>query len=285
MLLDKDKLRERLKNIKLVVTDIDGTLVNRDNEIGEKSKELIKMLREKGVSFTFATQRIHSSVAPLAKELNITMPLITLNGSLIQDADAKTVINRSVIKRKYIERALKFANKYFVRIAFCYKDHIIYTDENSVLKDFMSRLGTMYESVESYDDYLHDIYEIMMSGNDKEKIKYIRRKMNPPFRKYLKIDYFRSRAFSGVYNLEIRRAGNSKKTGLKKLLKFFNYKKSEIAVIGDWYNDRDLFKYGGTNIAVQNAVPELKFMAHYVTEKTNDEDGVAEFLQLLYDAL
>ena len=60
--------------------------------------------------------------------------------------------------------------------------------------------------------------------------------------------------------------------------------RNNVAVLGDWYNDRDLFDYGGLNVALQNAVPELKSMADYITKANNDEDGVGEFLKLLYDA-
>ena len=60
-------------------------------------------------------------------------------------------------------------------------------------------------------------------------------------------------------------------------------KKNEVAVIGDWYNDRELFEYGGLNVALQNAVAELKNKADYITENTNNEDGVGEFLKMVYD--
>jgi hydroxymethylpyrimidine pyrophosphatase-like HAD family hydrolase len=56
-------------------------------------------------------------------------------------------------------------------------------------------------------------------------------------------------------------------------------------VLGDWFNDRELFDYGAFNVALQNSVAELKFKSHIVTERTNEEDGVGEFLKLLYDSL
>ena len=96
--------------------------------------------------------------------------------------------------------------------------------------------------------------------------------------------YFRSSSKLGVYHLEVRKSGTSKKTGIHKLVKHLGYHKNQVAVIGDWFNDRVLFEYGGFNVALQNAVAELKLMADYVTEKTNDEDGVAEFLKMVYDS-
>ncbi|MBK6536617.1 MAG: HAD hydrolase family protein [Ignavibacteria bacterium] len=54
-------------------------------------------------------------------------------------------------------------------------------------------------------------------------------------------------------------------------------------VFGDWYNDRDLFQFGGTNIALENAVDDLKEMADYVSDLSNEDDGVGNFLKMFYD--
>ena len=78
--------------------------------------------------------------------------------------------------------------------------------------------------------------------------------------------------------------GSSKGEGLKKLLKYLKLKEKETAVLGDWYNDKSLFETDALKIAVANAVPELKYMADFVTKRTNNEDGVAEFLKMLYKA-
>jgi hydroxymethylpyrimidine pyrophosphatase-like HAD family hydrolase len=86
-----------------------------------------------------------------------------------------------------------------------------------------------------------------------------------------------------MYNLDIRRTGIDKQSSLKKLAKHLNFSKNEVAVIGDWYNDMELFKYGGLNIALKNAVPRLRYLADYVVPKTNNEDGVGEFLKMIYE--
>jgi Cof subfamily protein (haloacid dehalogenase superfamily) len=280
--LDLEALKGRFRNIKLLVTDIDGTLLNREGEIGPETVRILKKLSERNVLLTFATQRVHSSIVPLAEKLGVKIPFIASNGSLIQDT-AKNCIYKSTISPKKVERALELAAKHYVKIVFCYNDVIVYTENNSVIKDFMNRYGTTYELVDSYRDYKDNVLEIIMSGNEKEVIKSIQRKMNFPFRIFLKARYFRSQTHRGVYNLEISRAGINKRTGLEKLTAHLKIKKEEVAVFGDWYNDRDLFDFGATNIALQNAVPELKNKAHFITEHTNDEDGVGRLLGLIYE--
>lgn len=283
-MLSRGEINKRLKKIKLVVCDVDGTLTNQDNEIGEQTKLYVKKLKEKDVLFTFATQRIHSSVAGYAKELEIKIPFMTINGALIRGLNG-TVLSKAIIPEKKVKKALDLASKHYVRVALCYNDDILYTEDNSVLKDFMYRLGSNYKLVDSYHNYKDQVLEIIMLGNEKSVIKHIQNRMNFPYRLFLTARYYRSSSRYGVYHLEIRKSGTTKKTGLAKLAKHLNVKKDEIVVIGDWYNDRDLFDFGGFNVALQNAVPELKFMAHYVTQTTNEEDGVGEFLKILYESV
>lgn len=283
MVISREELKSRLRRIKVVVSDVDGTLTTNENQLGEHTIEMVKKLRAGGVLTTFATQRIQSSVVDFAKELEIEIPMITINGALIQDVKGKTLF-KAVINPKYVKKALDFCDIFFVRIALVYNDEIIYTENNSVLKDFMYRIGTNYRLVDSYKEYVNDVLEIIMMGNEKSVIKYIQKKLNFPLKLYVYAKYYRSSTRLGIYNLEIRKTGTSKLTALKKLARHLKCRRHEIAVIGDWYNDRELFEYGGLNIALQNAVAELKNKAHYITEKTNNEDGVGEFLQLLYNS-
>ena len=285
MSLSLNDVKSRFKDIKLIVSDIDGTLVNNNNEISELTIDLVKKLKEKGILFSLASQRVHSSIIPLAEQLDVTIPFISLNGSLIQSSDGEINLNRSVIDKKYVDNAIEFAEKNYIKIVLCYNDRIVYTEDNSVLKDFMSRLGTTYVMVDSYAEFTDNVLEIIMSGNDRKIMKKIHGKLSFPFGLFLKCKFYRSQTFQGVYNLEIVKNGVSKKTGLKILAKNLNLTRKQVMVFGDWYNDRDLFQFGGLNIALDNAVDELKEMADYVSDKSNEEDGVGNFLKLFYDTI
>jgi len=284
VILSRDELISRLRKIKLVVSDVDGTLTNSYDYLGKKTIEYVSKLKEKGVFFTFATQRMHSSIIEIAKQLNVEIPIITVNGALIQDLKGN-VLYKSVINPDYVRNAIFFADRYFVRIALCCTNEIVYTENNSVLSDFMRRIGTNYKLVHSYEPYVNDVLEIIMMGNDKNVIKYIQRKLNFPFKFYVSAKYFRGSSSQGIYNLEIKKSRINKKTAIKRLTKHLKLKKSQVAVIGDWYNDRELFEFGGTNIALKNSVAELKNLAHYVVDKDSEEDGVGEFLEILYSEI
>jgi Cof subfamily protein (haloacid dehalogenase superfamily) len=280
--LELTTLRNRLKNIKLIVCDVDGTLTNDKDEIGDLSKEYILKIKELGISFTLSTQKILSSVVGFANELEIDVPFITANGKLICDRKNNILIS-NYLKPRHIRKAINLTKHYNARIAFCNNHEIVYTKENEMVTNLKHRMGTSYKLVESYDNNITNIVEIIIVGYDRRVIKYIHRKIRFPFGLFIKSAYFRLSSSSGMYNLDIRRAGINKESSLKKLAKHLKIPKSGVAVIGDWYNDMELFNFGGLNIALKNAVPRLRYLADYVVPKTNNEDGVGEFLKMIYD--
>ena len=282
MVLDSTTLRNRLKDITLIVSDVDGTLTNDQNKIGETTKEYVTKLKDHDVTLTFATQKIHSSVTNLAKELNISVPFITANGRLISDVNNKPILE-SYINPKYVIKAIKLTKQYNIKIALCTNHEIIFTEKNASLTKLPHRIGTDFKLVEKYDDYMHSIVEIIIVGYDRRIIKHINKKIRFPFGIFVNSNYFKLSSSSGMYNLDIRKSGIDKRTSLIALTKHLKVKKKQVAVIGDWYNDMDLFNFGGLNIALKNAVPRLRYLADYVIPKTNNEDGVGDFLKFLYE--
>ena len=83
------------------------------------------------------------------------------------------------------------------------------------------------------------------------------------------------------YLLTIKKKQSNKLESVKRIVKHLGFDKRNVAVIGDWHNDMPLFDFGAYNIAVQNAIPELKRKADYVTNSTNNEDAVGEVLELV----
>jgi Cof subfamily protein (haloacid dehalogenase superfamily) len=275
---------KKLRNIKLVVSDLDGTLLSDDGTIGEQSKELIKELRNYGVHFSFATGRLYSAVKNFANELEIDNPIISLDGSYIVDYPTNETIFESFVKERYVKKAIMFAENYLLQIALCHADAIYYTDSNSVIPQMLDKFGAKYQAVDSYENYMHNTLEIVYSSDLRESVKYVRGRFEFPFAIGCSTSYFRSHTHEGLYYLEIRKAGSNKGKGLKRLLKHMKIKPQEAVAMGDWYNDISMFELNTMKVAVANSVPEIIRMADYVTKKTNNEDGVASFLKMLLKA-
>ncbi len=278
-MLDKRKL----KNLKLIVFDLDGTLLNSDGEIGKESINLVKKLKKKGVRFTFASGRLHSAIVNHAKTLNLETPLITLDGSLIKSLDGK-IIFESYIPVKYVKRALQLADLFMLKIALCHADAIYYNASSSIIPNLIEKFGAKYVEIDSYEKYFNNTLEIVMVGEYKRTIKQVVKKLSFPHAFGLDISFYKSHRRGDIYFFEARKRGVSKGKGLIRLAKYLKIKIHEIAVLGDWYNDLQLFQTDALKIAMANAVPEIQNLADLVTKRTNDEDGVAEFLKLVLKA-
>ncbi len=273
-----------LGNIKVIFFDLDGTLLSKEGEIGKETKELVHELKKYGVHFTFASGRLHSALTRYAEELDIDTPLVSLDGCIIKSYPEGKVIFESFIKEKYVKKALNFANEFLLHVALCHADAIYYTENNSVIPVVMDKFGAKYEEVQSYDDYLTQTLEVVFAGDNKDSIRYIKDKMNFPNTFGISASYFKSNSYEGVYYLHIRKKNISKGKGALRLLKYLNVKEENSAVIGDWYNDLSLFSTRAVKVALANAVPEIKSLANIITKRTNNEDGTAEFLEMVLKA-
>ncbi|MEO8398696.1 MAG: HAD family hydrolase [Ignavibacteriaceae bacterium] len=275
---------EALKNIKVIFFDLDGTLLSSEGKIGNETKKLVKKLRRHDVHFTFASGRLHSSLINYAEELEIDLPLISLDGSLIKSYLEGKILFESFIKEKYIKKALGFADQYLINIALCHADAIYYTENNSVIPMIMDKFGAKYQEVESYDNYLSETLEVAFAGDNKESIQYIKEKMSFPYSFGINATSFSSMSNEGIFYLHLRKKGTSKGKGALRLLKYLKVKPENSAVVGDWYNDLSLFQTNALKVALANAVREIKSLANIITERTNNEDGTAEFLEMILKA-
>jgi Cof subfamily protein (haloacid dehalogenase superfamily) len=278
------ELENKLKGIKLIVFDLDGTLLNRAGNIGERSKQLIKELEKKDVHFSFASGRLHSAIINFAEELNLQSPIISLDGCLIKSYPGNKLLFESTLNKKHVLKAIEFAENFLLNVALCHGDAIYYTEYNSVIPQITDKFGAKYEKVHSYNNCVDKTLEILFAGENINLMKYVQRKMDFPYMFGLSSASFKSQRHEGIFFLEIRRKGSSKRTGVNRLLKYFKLNFNEAAVCGDWYNDISLFQTKALKVAVANAVPDIKNYSDIILEKSNDEDGISDFLEMVLNA-
>jgi Cof subfamily protein (haloacid dehalogenase superfamily) len=273
--------KSKLKNIKLIVTDIDGTLVDDNGKLGSESKKLLMELMKHDVSISLATGRLHSATTELAKELSLNGYIISLDGAVIKEYKNDRTIFESFLKHRHVKKAISISNDLLVNIVLCHASSIYYTEYNSVIPSLLSKYGALYKQVNSYEEYLSGTLEIVCASDIKDSIKRMEERFNFPYSVGCSTSYFRSKKNENIFYLEIRKTGSSKGKALEKLLKHISLKAEQTAVIGDWYNDITLFETKALKVAVANAIPELLNKADVVTGKTNNEDGVAEFFEMV----
>lgn len=273
-----------LRNIELIVTDVDGTLLKNDGSLGEETKKLIKQLAQLDVKICLATGRLHTAVIEIAEQLTLNGPVISLDGSLIKFHSNRETIYESFIKESSVKKAVKYAEDLYISIVLCHEDAIYYTEYNSVIPNLLNKYEAEYKKVESYNDYFANTLEIVCASDMKNSIKVMTDKFNFPYASGCSTSFFQSRSNESFYYLEIRKAGSTKGKGFKRVLRHYGIKASKSAVMGDWYNDISLFQTKAIKVAVSNAIPELINTADFVTERTNNEEGAAEFFEMVLKA-
>ncbi len=270
---------KELRRLKIIVFDLDGTLLNDEGEIGTESVRLIKLLEKKGVMFTFASGRLHSALTAYADELDIKAPIISMDGAYIKEYPKGKVISETYMPIKKVQKVIDYAERYLVKFAICQPEAIYYTEHNAVVPDLIDKFGARFEEVENYDHLLDKTLEILLISDIRNHLKYIKQMMNFPYTWGLLTSYSKSLSNEGLYFLEIRKKGSTKASGLHRLLKHLKINIREAAVVGDWYNDISLFETNAVKVALEHAVGDLKDKADLITKRDNNQDGVAEFLE------
>jgi len=281
MMVSELQKNNLLKNIKLIVTDIDGTLVNDNGELGFESKKLVKELMKLNVRVSLATGRLHSAVTDISKELSLNGYIISLDGALIKNSVDDKTIYESYLRTSRVKKAIALSEENLINIVLCHASSIYYTENNSVIPTLLSKYGASYTKVDSYSDYISGTLEIVCSSDMKDSIKKMEEKFSFPYTFGCNTSYFRSKKNENIFYLEIRKAGSSKGKAVIRILKHLSIKPTQAAVIGDWYNDITMFETKAVKVAMANAIPELLNASDIVTAKSNKEDGIAEFFEMV----
>ena len=269
----------KLKDIKLIVIDIDGTLVDTNGLIGAKTLNLSRELKKQGIICTLSSARSFYYSSHIADQLEVDVPFVTLDGALIKDRK-NNVIYKGIIKQKTIQKLISLAEHNYGKITVCDEHNLYITPRNSVIKQY-SRLSAPVKEVDTLDN-LDGVLEVLVYCEDKHSLRHIKDKIGYFHGYGVSMNVTKSPS-NEYYLLTVKKTGSDKLKSVKRLVKHLQLNRKNIAVIGDWHNDMPLFDYGAYNIAVQNAIPELKRKADYVTQSTNNEDAVGEVLELFHE--
>lgn len=273
-----------LKKLKLIVLDIDGTLLNENGEVLPETIRLAKELQKKGVRFTFASGRLHSAMTQFAEILGINTPMISMDGAFIKGYPNGEIISQTFIPVAKVRKAVEYAEQYLIKFAICLPDKIYYTEHNAIIPDLVDKFGAQFEETDSYEQLLDSALEILFISDMRRNLKFIRKKLSFPHTFGLITSYSKSLLNDGLYFLEVKKKGSTKASGLLRLVKHLKISIHETAVIGDWYNDISLFETDAVKVALDNAVGDLKDRADIITKGDNNNGGLAEFFEAVLKA-
>ena len=273
---------ENKKNYtKMIFLDLDGTLLDDNKKLPKKNREAIDAALEMGHKVLICTGRPLSSAIKLLPLFGLDKPgcyAITFNGGLIYDAGAKKAIYQKTLPFDQV--------KYVFEKAYEYGGiHIqTYTDEGFIC-EYDTPESQFYERMTKTDrKVVDDIFE-ELNGQEPCKILTIADGFCRPhldaFRESM-LEYCEGKmdvCFSCNEYLEFMPAGINKGNSIRWMCEYLGISIENTIAVGDAENDITMLKAAGIGAVMKNANDDIKQYGNYITEKDNNEAGVAEVIE------
>jgi Cof subfamily protein (haloacid dehalogenase superfamily) len=268
---------------KMLVCDIDGTLLNKAGELTPRVKEALKAATQQGVRLTLATgRRLHNAI-PVAQELNIDAPLILANGTVIVDPLHRETLFHQPLPPAVIEQVLPLVQEHGVwnrlyRHAFdgheTYYDSLPEASEAWLFASKDPERGK--HGPYAYDSLDFEPVNIALLDRE-DKIKPLIERFNE-IREKLPFELLVHHDFPGYLLVEFSHHECTKASGIGFLAEQWGIQPDEVIAVGDNVNDLEMIQFAGLGVAMGNAVEELKAIADVIAP-SNEENGVAWIIE------
>lgn len=275
------------KEYKMLVTDMDYTLLNKEKEVSDRNREALKKAVEKGVHMVVATGRIYTSARLYAKLLRLSTPIIASNGAIIREAsfnspeNTEKTIYKDILSQDTIREMLRLSHKYGIYCHFftdntIYSEKLInvslrYTEWNKYMgEEDQVKIKIVDDGEEIIEDAKSEVLKAVVFDDDDNKIQRLRDDIMETG--------IVSVSQSMKHNLEVMNKGVTKGNAVRILAQIYGINREEIIAIGDNENDISMIEYAGLGIAMGNAEESLKKVADHITADYQ-EDGVAEAIE------
>ena len=258
----------------LLITDMDGTLLDSNGNISKENLNAIEKFRKAGGKFCVATGRSVLSMASYFETLKFDIPIILYNGSVIYDYNKKEYLH-NVFLPETIYDGIEDVMKDFpdVGVLFVSDECYYIPQSNQSVDDFFA-----YYKIKSIKCTLADVPKQNSKG-----IFTVPLGMMDEFSKYITQKYGSQVHVtrSSVSLCEIIPLNTSKGAALLKLCEILNVDVKNTVAIGDYDNDIELIKNAGIGISVKNATDNLKSVTDIILDYTNDENVLEKVVEYI----
>ena len=249
---------------KLIVIDLDGTLLHSDKSISLYTRDVLKSCQKAGINVAFATARSESSakkyIGIIKPDIIISNGGATVNykGTMIYKCKLSVETVQGIISRclkcteGYGEITIETDEGYFWN----------YNEKPSADSDYENAIYT------DYNKFMHSAYKITADiANEKDA-----QNIADCF------DECSMLCFTGESWKRFAHKDANKVVAINKLIKYLGIVLEEVIAFGDDYNDIEMIEHCGLGIAMENAIPQVKKVANAITI-SNDDDGVAKYIE------
>ncbi|SDM25569.1 HAD family hydrolase [Halarsenatibacter silvermanii] len=261
---------------KLVVLDLDDTLLRDDQTIEPRAARTIKKFKDEGIEFMIATGRAYCTALPFQRELKIDSPIICHNGAFILDGDGRELYHKPVAL-PLAREIMNFCHEHGLELCIYNKDSLYFRRRNEQTAGYERTSGIVGEPVH------RPLAEVMDSPPTKMLILEEDRRRQEHYIARLR-DLYSCRlniTTSKSHFIEVINSSVDKSEALKYLGNHMDFEPEEVVAMGNGFNDLGMIDWAGMGIAVENAPAGIKNSADKITA-SNEEAGVARALQSLF---
>ena len=272
--------------ISLLVADVDGTLVNREKILTNRTRTAVQKLNEAGIIFTITSGRPPLGMKMIVDALNLTAPIAGFNGAVFFNPDF-SIIDQNVLTQAIAQQVVEIitahgldvwiyqGNDWFVR-----ERHGSHVDREEKTVQFSPTV------VSNFDGLLNNVAKIVGVSDDLEAVARCEVDVQQKFSGQVCCQTGASSrdgeqvsaARSQPYYLDVTHPRANKGAVVQRLCELLTIPAHEIATIGDMPNDVPMFEQSGLSIAMGNASVQVQRQAQYVTT-SYEEEGFANAVE------
>jgi Cof subfamily protein (haloacid dehalogenase superfamily) len=260
----------------MIAMDMDGTLLTNDKKISKENAAAIKMAQKSGVQIVLATGRPIDGIKSYLNELGLTSEkdyAIVFNGGIVQNVKTKNVISDKCLDMSAIDYLYPLSKKLDIDVHAFTKEHGLVAPKMNEYTELESTINKIPVNIMDFDDIDKNstLIKFMMVGSEDKITQLMTKLPKEAFEKYTIVR-------SSKYFLEFLNKSCNKGEAIKSLANHLNINISDVICIGDAGNDYHMIKFAGLGVAMNNAFPEIKEIADFITKDNNDH-GVAHVIK------
>jgi Cof subfamily protein (haloacid dehalogenase superfamily) len=255
--------------IKLIVTDMDGTLLNSNHEINNEFWGTFEEIKKRGIVFSAASGRQYHNLLEKFDSIKDDMLFIAENGTYVVKNGEELFSN--TMDKKEIKKLVEIGRKIDgAHLVLCGKKSA-YLESSS--EEFIAEVEKYYQRYEIVEDILEVEDEVLkvtlcdFKGSEENSHKYYKN-----YEEKFKI------TVSGKLWLDIVNKTANKGVAIEKVQQILGIDSSETMAFGDYLNDIEMIENAQYSYAMENAHPKLKEISRFIA-KSNDENGVVEVIK------
>jgi Cof subfamily protein (haloacid dehalogenase superfamily) len=268
--------RDGTMQVKLLAIDVDGTLLNDDHQLTERTKSAISQIKERGVKVVLATGRGPVSCFPIMEELALTEPIITHNGAVIVGPQTKQIALEIGFKAEELLPIIQYCRQTGIHFD-ASTAFEMYVEGRTPEADQMYKKFFANPRMVADTSLLKDqIVKFTLFGDEKQ----MDQALEEVAFKFPDWSIIRS----GETFIDVIHPKATKGNALKRILKEQNILPAQVIAFGNYYNDLEMIQLAGIGVAMENSPEQIRHLADRITVSNND-DGVAVVIEEIISSI